>query len=151
MERHLQSVTENDSQRFHLFIWIGRSNKAEWAAEGLYEALFTTLKYLWNIPNSVERKAFKKCPLSSKREVKQFVNKNQSSSSFSSRSKKLYAAAKALLAFFLPIEIEAAIVRKYWGAVNRIICDEVRLLDNIYASFADFDDTELHSERLHAK
>ena len=151
MERHLQSVTKDASQDFHLFLWIGRSNNAGWAAEGLYEALFSTLKYLWKIPNSVERKAFKKCPLSCKTEVEQFVKNQESSRSSSSRSKRLFAAAKALLAFFLPIEIEAAIVRKYWGAVNRIICDEVRLCDGILATVTDASVIEIHSQRLHAE
>ena len=87
--------------------------------------------------NGTERKAFRRCPLSSKKEVEQHVYKNHPGSSISSRSAssksmRLFSAAKALLSFFIPIQMDATVVQKYWGAVYRIISDEVLSILDLY-------------------
>ena len=126
MQQHIESVTEGVTDNFNLFLWMSCGQNTGWDAKEVYELLFSTLKYLWNIPNNVERKAFKRCPLSCKAEIEQFLHKQENEWYHSSRIKNLFRATKSLLGFFIPIETDATVVRKYWGAVYRIIYDQVR-------------------------
>lgn len=128
MRHHIESVTTGLTDDFNLFLWMSRGQNASWDAKAVYESLFSTLKYLWNISNNVERKAFRRCPLSCKAEIEQFLHKQENEWYHSSRIKNLFRATKSLLGFFIPIDFDATVVRKYWGAVYRIIYDQVKFV-----------------------
>lgn len=91
------------------------------------ESLTTALKFLWKNPKLKERKAFRKCSSRTKEEVHKLWRKGSKKNKFQSERNILgiFPAAKVMLQFFMPLDSEAVIVQKFWGAVYLLLETEV--------------------------
>lgn len=85
------------------------------------EELRALLSFLWNGQRHSDRRAFKKCPQMSRKEVHSYAK----AMGKDSQEYELYTNYKDLMELFLPPDLESPLVTKYWGAVTRILLEKV--------------------------
>lgn len=127
------TISSPEDDKFHVFSWLesftasGQLSSQE-QAESLRMQLQEIEDFLSNETNRLDRQAYKNCPEATHLAALTYLEEQAATVKRNSHLKRDFEdrvdvlnAAEIVFRFFLPLESEGPTVRKYWGAIHRIV------------------------------
>ncbi|KAH8905061.1 hypothetical protein BR93DRAFT_945996 [Coniochaeta sp. PMI_546] len=130
------TISNPEDDKFHVFSWLesftasGQPSSQE-QAESLRMQLQEIEDFLSNETNRLDRQAYKNCPEATHLTALTYLEEQAATVKRNSHLKRDFEdrvdvlnAAEIVFRFFLPLESEGPTVRKFWGAIHRIVQPE---------------------------